>query len=463
MRNHGALKLSASAAVLGLGVATLDAATPLDTVRVLSGLSAPLYVTHSPTSPSHIYILQQGSGGTAAIRVATVPGYALQAAPFLSISGITTGGERGLLGLAFHPNYASNKYFYVNLTGAGGHTNIRRYTAISDTAADPASMVSILTVTQPFSNHNGGWLEFGPDGKLYIGMGDGGSAGDPANRAQNPAELLGKILRIDVDGDDFPADPGANYAIPPDNPLVGVAGARGEIWHLGVRNPWRNAFDRQTGDLYIADVGQNIWEEVNVQPAHTIGSLPGQSGYQGGKNYGWKCYEGDAAFVPALCADPNLLTFPVYDYSHSPGGHCSVTGGYVYRGCAIPSLQGTYFFADYCSARIWSFVWTGVKDPPITDRTAELAPGGGFSIASITSFGEDWYGEMYIVDQNGGEVFKIVPSCPGDLNGDGKTTQEDLGTLLADYLLGDAGDLDCDGTTGQSDLGTILAAYGCGV
>ncbi|MBZ0172726.1 MAG: PQQ-dependent sugar dehydrogenase, partial [Phycisphaerales bacterium] len=245
-------------------------------------------------------------------------------------------------------------------------------------------------VDQPFSNHNGGWIGFGPDGYLYIGMGDGGSANDPGNRAQDITDqLLGKMLRLDVDGDDFPGDATRNYAIPPSNPFVGVTGDD-EIWAYGLRNPWRNAFDRATGDFWMGDVGQNAIEEIDFQPANS----------NGGENYGWRCYEGNNPFITGGCAPANTMVFPIHTYTHSSG--CSVSGGEVYRGCAIPELDGTYFFADYCTARVWSLKYDGVNVTDFEDRTFELAAGSG-----ISSFGLDAYGEMYICNL-GGQVRRIV-------------------------------------------------------
>jgi hypothetical protein len=249
-----------------------------------------------------------------------------------------------------------------------------------------------------------------------VPTGDGGSGGDPGNRAQTITnQLLGKVLRLDVDRDDFPADANRNYGIPADNPFVGVTGDD-EIWAYGVRNPWRCSFDRGTGDFYIADVGQNAWEEISFQRASSTG----------GENYGWRCYEGNAAYNTFNCPAPSTMVFPFHVYSHSFG--CSITGGYVYRGCAIPDLAGTYFFSDYCSSRIWSTRYLGTNNPPVADRTAELAPGGGLAIANVTGFGEDAYGELYLCDSTGGELFKIIPrSLVGpDCNGNGRRDECDI-------------------------------------
>ncbi|MDD5556651.1 MAG: PQQ-dependent sugar dehydrogenase [bacterium] len=369
----------------------------LSTVRVTGGLVRPLYVTHAPGDPGRIFIVEQRDGVTGRVRILDLGTGALLPAPFLSISPVSTGGEQGLLGLAFHPDYADNGFFYVNYTDAGGTKVIARYTVSGDPdIADAASAQTVLTIPQPYENHNGGWMGFGPDGYLYITSGDGGSGGDPHNYAQDLDSLLGKMLRIDVDGDDFPGDPGRNYRIPPDNPFADGPGLD-EIWAYGLRNPWRASFDRETGDLWTGDVGQDEREEIDFQPGASAG----------GENYGWRCYEGSIPYDTGGCPPPAEMVFPVHDYSHA-GGNCSVTGGSVYRGSAMPWLAGTYFFADFCTARIWSFRFDGANVTEFADRTADLAPGGGFAINLVSSFGEDADGELYICDL-GGEVFRIVP------------------------------------------------------
>jgi glucose/arabinose dehydrogenase len=431
--------------VLSMGVwlclppADVLAATPLTSVRVASGLSRPVFVTAPPQDYHRVFIVEQQTG---IIKILNLDTGVINATPFLDIDGLATGNEQGLLGLAFHPDYDNNGLFYVNLTIADGTTQIRRYQVSADPdIADAGSMTLILSYAQPFSNHNGGWTSFGPDGYLYISAGDGGSGNDPGNRAQDVTDqLLGKLLCIDVSGDDFPADPNRNYAIPPDNPFVGVTGDD-EIWAYGLRNPWRCSFDRATGDLYIADVGQDAWEEIDFQPASS----------SGGENYGWRCMEGThcTGLTGCTCNDASLM-LPIYEYSHggSPS-RCSITGGYVYRGCAIPDLQGTYFFADYCSNQIWSFRYDGLMINEFQDRTSELAPNVG-TIASISSFDEDAYGELYVCDLNGGEVFKIVPAggplidcnnngvaddceCIGDVNGDGFRNVTDFTAFAAAF------------------------------
>ncbi|MFN0009481.1 MAG: PQQ-dependent sugar dehydrogenase [Planctomycetota bacterium] len=400
--------------IAGLGLAALSApasaqaSPPLDTVRVASGLSLPLYVCSPPGDTDRLFIVEQRSGNTGRIKVLDLSSGLVSGTVYLSISPVATGNEQGLLGLAFHPNFATNGFFFVNYTNSSGTTIVARYQAtapfMTSATAQVGSALQIISITQPFSNHNGGWIGFGPDGYLYVAMGDGGSANDPGGNAQNINTLLGKMLRLDVDGDDFPVDPALNYAIPPTNPFVGVAGAD-EIWHTGLRNPWRNGFDRATGDLYIGDVGQNAVEEISFQPAG-VGNL----------NYGWRCMEGgNCTGLSGCTCGSAALTAPIRVYPHA-GGACSVTGGYVYRGTAICGLQGTYFYADYCNNQITSFRYVGGVVSAATNRTAELAPGGGLAINNVTSFGEDDSGEMYICDQ-GGEVFKIVPSALVDCNG----------------------------------------------
>jgi cysteine-rich repeat protein len=365
--------------------------TSIRTVRVASGLDKPLYVTTPPFDTGRLFVPEQ----TGAIRI--VQNGTLLPTPFLDLTGsVSCCGERGLLGLAFHPDFWTNGYFYVDYTNTAGNTVIARYTVSGDpNVADAGSALVLLTITQPFPNHNGGQLAFGPDGKLYVGMGDGGSGGDPGNRAQNPSVLLGKILRLDVD-----------RAGPPwaatDNPFYddGATPPLDEIWDLGLRNPWRFSFDRATGDLYIGDVGQDTYEEIDFEP----------HGSPGGVNYGWRVFEGNGhCFVgDPQCATPEDFVMPVTEYTHDEG--CSVSGGYVYRGCAMPDLRGTYFYGDYCSAFIRTFTGvSGGRAQNPQDVTAELAPGGGLSIDSISSFGEDARGEIYITDLNDGEVYKIVP------------------------------------------------------
>ena len=345
--------------------------------EVAAGLSGPVFLT-APRQDARLFVVEQPG------RIRVVENGALLPVPFLDITDrVSSGGERGLLSVAFHPSYAANGYLYVNYTDRGGDTRIERFRVGADrNRADPASARLILQVAQPFANHNGGLVAFGPDGRLYVGMGDGGNGGDPLGHGQNRATLLGDILRIDVDA----GDP---YAVPADNPFVGQAGARGEIWATGVRNPWRFAFDREAGLLYLADVGQNALEEVNVVPAASAGL-----------NFGWNVMEGSRCFSPAEGCSRTGLVVPVLEYGHSEG--CSVTGGYVYRGSRIPALRGHYFYADYCQGWIRSFRHQGGE---ALDRR-EWALG---DVGSVLSFGEDAAGELYVLSANG-RVYRIDPA-----------------------------------------------------
>lgn len=301
---------------------------------------------------------------------------------FLDLTNaVSTAGEQGLLGLAFHPRYRENGFFFVNYTDVSGDTVIERYrVSANPNVAEPASAKRILFVDQPFANHNGGQLQFGPDGYLYIGLGDGGSGGDPANRAQDLSQLLGKMLRIDVDA----GDP---YGIPPTNPFAGRAGVRPEIWASGLRNPWRYSFDRASGDLWLTDVGQGSWEEVNFQPATSIG----------GENYGWRRMEGKHCFNPATACNDGTLVLPVIEYGHS-GGNCSVTGGYVYRGTRSRRLTGSYVYGDFCSGMIWA-------SSPLDGFARRLLVDAPFF---ISTFGEDVHGELYVADYNSGTIYRIT-------------------------------------------------------
>lgn len=304
--------------------------------------------------------------------------------PFLDISDLVAyGGERGLLGLAFHPKYQDNGLLFINYINKEGNTIIARYAVSEDPAvANANSGRTILEVDQPYSNHNGGDLEFGPDGYLYIGLGDGGSGGDPNNNAQNPQSLLGKMLRIDINAN--------TYTIPPDNPFTTDKQIADEIWASGLRNPWRYSFDRETGDLWVADVGQNQWEEIHLQTADS----------QGGENYGWRCYEGNHPYNTAGCEDQDHYDFPVYEYNHSEG--CSVTGGRVYRGEEYPLLKGHYFFADYCTGLFRSLKFTDGELQEFTHENMDVG---------TSSFGENPAGEMFILNRTDGTIHKITEVC----------------------------------------------------
>lgn len=345
---------------------------------VATGFAFPLLLT-APAGDARLFIVEKGG------LVKIVKSGATLAAPFLDLTSlVSSGSEQGLLGLAFDPQYAANGRFFVSYTNLAGDNVLASYQVSSDAdRADPASAVVRLTVGQPYDNHNGGHIVFGPDGYLYFGIGDGGSGGDPEGHGQDRNDLLGSLLRLDVSGT-------TGYAVPASNPFAGTAGARGELWDWGLRNPWRFSFDRSTGDLYIGDVGQNEREEIDVS---TAGSGGGK-----GLNYGWSIMEGTRCYNAASC-DMSGLTLPVLDYTHSDG--CSVTGGYVYRGSAIPALAGTYFYSDFCGGWVRSFRYVGGAVTEAGSWDA-LEPGGG-----VPSFGEDSAGELYILSASGG-VYRIV-------------------------------------------------------
>ncbi|MDM8007602.1 MAG: PQQ-dependent sugar dehydrogenase [Phycisphaerae bacterium] len=449
--------------LIGLALPQTGAAA-VRTIRIASGLSRPVFVTSPPGDAQRQFVLEQHVG-----RIRIIKDGTLLPTAFLTVAGVTMGNEQGLLGLAFHPQYASNRRFYIYYTttggGPAGQSIVAEYqaSAADPDLADAGSARVILHFDQPQSNHNAGWIGFGPnDGYLYIASGDGGGTGDDdaghtvgtGNGQDTTDNWLGKILRIDVNGDDFPADSLRNYAIPAANPFAGVPGDD-EIWAYGLRNPWRCAFDRANGDFYIADVGQGAWEEVNYQPAASTG----------GQNYGWRLKEGFHCFNPSTNCDPGGLTDPVHEYSHTQG--CSITGGIVYRG-SIPEIQGVYFFADHCSDQIWSFRIVGGAVTELTERTAEMVPGGSLSILSISSFGEDADSEMYICDLDGGEVFKVV----SDADGDGVPDLSDLCPNTIEGVTVDAngcpplvpGDIDRDGDVDADDLDLFaLCASGPGV
>jgi len=361
------------------GKAGTDTPAPIDGVtlrleEVARGLSSPVHVT-APSGDPRVFIVEQ----TGRIRI--LENGTLRAEPFLDIRNkLTAGGERGLFSVAFHPDYATNGYFYVNYTDQAGDTRVERYRVSADRyRADAASARLILSVDQPYSNHNGGHILFGPDRMLYIAMGDGGSSGDPQRHGQNRSTLLGDLLRIDVDR----GDP---YSIPSTNPFVNMSSARGEIWAWGLRNPWRIAFDAETGLLYIADVGQRETEEINVVSAT-----------QRGLNFGWNIMEGGDCYDASSC-DRSGLVLPVVEYNHPEG--CSITGGLVYRGSRLPGLAGHYFYADYCGGWIRSFRYSNGR----AEDRHEWFPAG--TLSSITSFGSDASGDMYVLS-GAGTVYRL--------------------------------------------------------
>ncbi len=350
---------------------------------VASGLSGPLLVT-APPGDSRLFIVEKRG------RIRVVKNGALLATPFLDITSlVSTGSEQGLLGLAFHPRYGTNGRFVVDYTDLSGNTQVVTYQVSANAdVANAASARVVLSVTQPYANHNGGNVVFGPDGMLFVGMGDGGSSGDPQGHAQNANDLLGSLLRLQINDD-------GSMQVPADNPFVGVAGKRPELWDIGLRNPWRFSFNRGNGDLYIADVGQGGREEVNIARS--------EDGRGRGNNYGWNIFEGTFCYSGATACNALTAVAPTLEYTHSDG--CSITGGFVYGGSAIPSLQGTYFYSDYCAGWVRSFVWTGTAVTNKQEWTALRFSDGG-----VTSFGEDAAGELYIT-VDAGSVWRIVAAA----------------------------------------------------
>ncbi|PJZ24471.1 sugar dehydrogenase [Leptospira hartskeerlii] len=348
--------------------------------EIASGLNSPLFLVSPSGDASRIFILEQGG------KVSLIKDGSLLPSPFLDLGAegldlIAFSGERGLLGIAFHPNYNSNGRFWVNYTRkSDGDTVVAEYSRSSGDLdlANAASGSILFTVDQPFSNHNGGMMAFDTGGYLLVGMGDGGGAGDPNNEAQNLESSLGKILRIDIDNYPTP--------VPGNRPATGLENPH--IWDWGVRNPWRFSLDRGTGDLYIADVGQNNFEELNIEPANT-----------GMKNYGWRLTEGNHCYDPSFGCTISGISFPKLEYDHFIGS--SITGGYVYRGSNFPALNGRYFYGDFIAKRIWSILWDGTEVTDPLEHTSEM----GFS-SNVSSFGEDANGEIYVVDY-GGKIFRI--------------------------------------------------------
>ncbi|MFN8618058.1 MAG: PQQ-dependent sugar dehydrogenase [Dehalococcoidia bacterium] len=367
------------------GPAATPTATPVPAegsftaTRVATGFTRPTFVTNASDNSNRLFVLEKPG------RIRLIKSGLLVAQPFLDITAIvgSASNEQGLLGLAFHPDFEKNGRFFVAYTAKDASNTVAEYrvTNPSDDVADANSGKVLLAVADQYPNHNGGMLAFGRDGYLYISMGDGGSAGDPNGNGQNLNSLLGKLLRIDVNS-------GSPYGIPADNPFVSKTGARPEVWAYGLRNPWRFTFDRQTGDLWIGDVGQDKYEEVDFQPAES----------KGGENYGWSTMEGTHCYKPQSDCKQDGLTLPVYDYDHGQG--CSVTGGYVYRGKAITPLVGRYLFVDYCASALQAT--TRSSDGTFTTAEIGKVPTG------ITAFGEDEAGEVYFTVDNEGAVYKLV-------------------------------------------------------
>ncbi len=349
-------------------------------VHVISGFTRPTLVTNAADSSNRLFILEKPG------RIRVIKSGVLLGDPLLDITALvkSDSNEQGLLGLAFHPEFERNGRFFVAYTAKNADNTVAEYRVSSPVgdAADPKSGKVLLAVPDQFSNHNGGMLAFGPDGFFYISMGDGGSSGDPNGNGQNLNSLLGKLLRIDVNGE-------PPYAIPPSNPFSSRSGVRKEVWAYGLRNPWRFTFDRQTGDLWIGDVGQNKYEEIDFQAASS----------KGGENYGWNTMEGNHCYKPESgCAEQGLVK-PVFEYDHGKG--CSVTGGYVYRGKAIPTLTGRYLFADYCSTNLWATVRNA--DGSFSTEVVGKVP------ENLSAFGEDEAGEIYFTVDKEGAVYRLLP------------------------------------------------------
>ena len=443
--------------------------------RVATGFSRPVFGTVAPGDSGRMFVVEQrwranfNDPFRGRIRILNLGNGTINSVSFLEITDILVGSsggdERGLLGLAFHPDYVQNGLFYVHFVNSTGNTEIREYARLNDNQADASSGRTLLIINQDFANHNGGWLGFGPDGFLYIATGDGGAGFDPFNRAQNKNSLLGKLLRIDPLGNN---SSNGQYGIPTSNPFVGIAGVD-EIWAYGLRNPWRCSFDALTGDLYIADVGQGEKEEINVQPASSMG----------GENYGWRVREGTIATPKIEDPDPAGAIDPIHDYDWDLGFQpASVTGGCVYRG-PISQLQGHYFFADYVKDRIWSLKWDG-SDPSTHDGsnytnfvewTNFISTTAG-TVRSISSFANDEVGNLYIFDL-AGEVFRVDEAmfASGDMNGDNAFNNGDISAFVlaltnpADFAaqypnvnLIDAGDLNGDGVFNNGDIAAFINA-----
>ncbi len=446
------MRMRAGIGVLGAVAAAGFASGQFSLEPVASGFDAPVFVTVSEDDPSRLFVVEKIG------RVRLVENGVVDPTPVLDISGrITSDGSRGLLGLALAGDFASSGRFYVNYTVRDATDQLRTFISsfVWDgvNAAPDSGETNLLTIEQPRGDHNGGWLAFGPDGMLYAALGDGGGPNDVDDLASDLGSLLGKVLRLDV------SSPGGSL-IPADNPFVGVAGAREEIWLYGLRHPWRNSFDRETGDLYLADVGQNGFEEVNVAPA----------GSGGGQHFGWRCREGfveNPVYAGCTPLPPTGFTDPVYVYSLA-GPRCSITGGYVYRGCAVPELSGQYVFGDYCTGEIVALdVSTGAETP------IAMMPA-----ASLVSFGEDTEGELFAVsifgeilritsdaatDDNGNGIVDSCEICVADTNGDGMLTPADFnGWILAYNNHSAACDQNGDGACTPADFNGWILNYNAG-
>jgi len=451
---------------------TVVAQTNLQLERIATGFSRPVFATEAPGQPDNLYVIEQHTGR---IRILNTETSAIDGNVFLTVQGISTGNEQGLLGLAFHPDFENNGFFFVHFTDTSGVTRVRRFRAI-DSQVDSQSAIDVIRINQPQGNHNGGWIGFGPDGYLYIAIGDGGAANDSGfghtagigNSRDITNNLLGKILRLDVDRDDFPLDDDRNYGIPFGNPFVRATGDD-EIFSFALRNPYRCSFDSETGDLYIADVGQNTLEEINV--------VPSDSG--GGEDFGWRLREGTIATPSGGVGGPRPAGAidPVYQYQHGSdfAEGFSVTGGYVYRG-EIDALNGQYFFADFVSNRIWSFEWDASQTPDQFDGTSitsyfdwteQLTTNAG-TVNSISSFAENSAGDLFIIGLDG-EIFRVTganieASTDGDYLRDGTVNLTDIDLLRRNIGSTVAGanatfDLNGDGAIEFSDLEQLLNQF----
>ena len=381
----------------------------LSSVLIADGYKKPVFITSYPNNAKLLYIVEQAG------LIKIINDGKKLSRPFFDINKRVVnpnrpGDERGLLGFAFHPNHTNNGKFYINYMDNDGNTIVSEFSTNSELRANHKSERIILKLKQPYGNHNGGDIQFGPDGYLYISIGDGGKAGDPLNAGQDLSSLFGKIIRIDIEQ--------KPYGIPKSNPFFGQKGKREEIWAWGLRNVWRFSFDKQTGDKYLADVGQNKWEEVNFEPASS----------KGGLNYGWRIMEANHCYDPKENCPTEGLIKPIIEYpndanhpafafriieelsfSETDVEGCSVTGGYVYRGQKIKSMQGQYIFGDYCSGNIWTLKVVNGKAINFKNRTEEINIGGGEFTTYISSFGQDSDGEIYIIDYNGG-IYKLIES-----------------------------------------------------
>ena len=388
-------------ALVALLLVSAAASAQITSELVVGGLHWPVHVT-APDGDDRLFILEQRG------IIHLYKDGALLPQPFMDIRDDvmdpTAFSEQGLLGLTFDPDFETNRYFYVHYTGNSGETVIERYEvqAGDPDQADLTTATTVLTHPQPYANHNGGTIDFGPDGYFYFGFGDGGGGGDPDENAQDPTTLLGKFIRIDVDS--------LPYAVPPSNPFVGNAGVLDEIWAKGLRNPYRWSFDPATGDLWIGDVGQSAWEEVDHQPAASTG----------GENYGWDVTEGTHCYEPSSGCGADTFDLPIYEYGHD-SGRCSVTGGVVYRGVGVPDLQGYYVFGDYCSGEVWAILYDGNSITDTLDLTGDLNPDN--RIEALSSIGTGGDGELYLVDRAGttdGEVYSVTLDSSGiDAGGTG--------------------------------------------